>query len=118
MTVNLPHLLLLGILASSIHWLVARSKIAEPFWSHTKGFVDELLRCPACSGFWLGLFLGMIGVRPVDVAPQSLGVLLAGVLAVFLTPVFEAVLLWGLEMSAVADVVEPTAAQPDDTDAA
>lgn len=100
MTLDLQQLVLLGILSSSIHWLVARSKIAKPLWSRAKGSLAELLACPSCSGFWIGWALGLIGLRPVH-SGLVVDLLLSALLAVFLTPVFEAVLLWGLHTSAI-----------------
>lgn len=100
MILNYQHLLLLGIVTSSLHWLLARSKITQPLWSRATGYLDALLRCPACSGFWLGLITGL-WLHPIEGLSRAGGVLAAGLLALFLTPVFEAVLLWGLERSAV-----------------
>lgn len=104
MTLDLQQLVLLGILSSSTHWLVARSSIAKPLWSRAKGSLAELLACPSCSGFWIGWALGLIGVRPTHVGVVA-DLFFASLLAVFLTPVFEAVLLWGLHTSAIE--VEP-----------
>lgn len=103
MTLDLHQLLLLGLLSTSMHWLVARSSIAQPLWSRARGLLGELLRCPACSGWWLGLVLGVVGVRPVVAHHRWTEVVLAGLLAVVVTPVVEAVLVLGLQHSAVAD---------------
>jgi hypothetical protein len=101
-------LVLLGLLAAPLHWIVARSEIARPFWSRLAGWPAKLLACPACSGFWLGLALAAGGVRPVDITwplgPQAVmtaEILAAGVLATFMTPVVQAVMLLGLHYSAV-----------------
>jgi hypothetical protein len=116
LTLNLTQLLLLGILCASIHWLIARAEITRGFWSRIDGLLGKLLACPACSGFWLGLGLGSLGVAPVE--PHVFGrpdsfpfvagqVLLTGILGVFVTPVFEAVLLWGLVVTRM-DGDDPT----------
>ncbi len=101
-------LVLLGLLAAPLHWIVARSEIARPFWSRLAGWPAKLLACPACSGFWLGLALAVGGVRPVDItwplghqAVLTAEILAAGVLATFMTPVVQAVMLLGLHYSAV-----------------
>lgn len=95
-------LIILGLLCASTHWIFARSKIAEPIWSRARGRLDELLRCAGCSGFWLGLAWGLAGVRPVFAdGPRIVSGLAAGVLGAILTPIFEACLLWGLEMTAM-----------------
>jgi hypothetical protein len=99
LTLNLHALVLFGLLAGGIHWLVARSSIAKPLWSRATGMLDELLRCAGCSGWWIGLVLWLVHVRPID---GGFGAhLLTGVLGAALTPVVEAVLLWGLEATAI-----------------
>lgn len=117
MTLDLRHLVLLGLFSASLHWLVARSEIFRVVWENAGGWFDRLLRCPACSGFWLGLGLGGIGVRPLVCPWRALAIAASGLLAVVLTPVFEGVLLWGLAASAV-QVEEAPAAPPlrDDED--
>lgn len=101
MTVDLPQLLVLGLLCASTHWIIARSEIARPLWSRARGWFGELLRCPACSGWWLGLGCVVAGLRPVG--HGVVAGLMTGALAAILTPVFESVLLWGLANSAIED---------------
>jgi hypothetical protein len=110
MTLHLQHLLLLGLFGAALHWIVARSQVAKPFWSRLRGWPAKLLACPACSGFWIGLGLRGAGLTPVrfdgggaSLASAAVEALAAGVLAVFLTPVFQAVMLWGLHYSAVQE---------------
>src|SRR3990167_9222418 len=100
MRLNLEHLVLLALLAGPLHWIVARSSITKPFWSRASGLADSLLRCAACSGVWIGLGFSALGVRPVT-GPLVVEHLAAAVLGALLTPVVEAVLLWGIAMSAV-----------------
>lgn len=110
MTVDLSDLVLLGLLSTGLHWLIARSKVMEPLWSRARGRVAELLACPACSGWWIGGALWLANVRPVSMCDlQGPEVLIGGVnmlatatLALVLTPIFESVLLWGLERSAIS----------------
>jgi hypothetical protein len=98
---KLDALLLLGLLSAAIHWIVARSKIMQWFWASPRlpVFVRELLECPACSGFWIGLGLGLAGVLPAG--SGLLGVLYSGLLGVLVTPVVEGVLLWGLSATKI-----------------
>lgn len=110
-TLHLDHLFLLGLLCASLHWIVARSTMAEPLWSRATGKWDELLRCPACSGFWIANGLWTLGVRPLG--DGFLSVFLTGALGAILTPIFEAVMLWGLAMSAVER--EEAASPPDES---
>jgi hypothetical protein len=100
MRLDLEALVLLGFLCSSIHWIVARSWITMPLWSRARGIFAKLLACASCTGFWLGLGLGAAGLRPV-VSSWPIEILGAGLLGVFVTPVFEAVMLWGLAMTAI-----------------
>jgi hypothetical protein len=110
--VDLNQLVALGVLAASVHWIVARASVTRFFWSLAwwpergwlsvaKSFVADLLACAACSGFWIGLGLGLAGVRPVG--SGWLSVLASGLVGVLTTPVFEGVLLWGLERSHLGD---------------
>lgn len=105
MTIDLPQLFVLGLVCASAHWLIARSHIAEPLWSRARGWLGALLRCPACSGVWLGLGCVVMGIRPVGhgVVAGFVTVMLTAIL----TPVFEAVMLWGLERSAIEEEEVP-----------
>lgn len=100
---NLDQLVILGILTSATHWLFARSAVLKPLWSRARGWLDQLLRCPSCSGFWLGLGFGLLGIDPIVSGLRFVDVYLTGMLAVFLTPVFEAVMLWGLSVSGLEE---------------
>jgi hypothetical protein len=103
MTIKLDLLLLLGLASSALHWLIARSEIAKPLWSRAGGVLGALLRCPACSGFWIGLGLAAGGLTPLVTGSVIANILATGILALYLTPVFEAVLLWGLGVSAIEE---------------
>jgi hypothetical protein len=98
MRLVVDQLLLLGLLTTGLHWLIARAEISRFFWSRTTGILDKLLRCPACSGFWLGLGLSP-WIHPVGVGwgPS----LCTGLLALVLTPLGEALLLKALEVTVI-----------------
>jgi len=100
MHVDFAQLIALGLGTTALHWLIARAYILRWFWSRAHGMLARLLACAACSGFWLGLGLGAAGLRPVQAHP-AIAILAAGVLGVVLTPIFEAVMLWGLDRSAI-----------------
>jgi hypothetical protein len=120
MTIDLTQLALLGILCSAVHWLLGRSEIARPFWSRATGWLAKLLSCPACSGFWLGAYFGGLMVPvltfPTPHTPRETILwwfwrfFIPGLLGVFVTPVFEGLLVWGLNESAI--VVEDTGPIP------
>jgi hypothetical protein len=110
MQIDLTQLVLLGVLSASLHWLIGRSEIARPLWSRAPGFLGRLLACAGCSGFWLSGIAWTLGVRVVALDARHGGLALGMVLGVFVTPVFESVLLWGLRESAIEP--EPDVAPP------
>lgn len=120
MTLDISQLVLFGVFCSSLHWLIGRSEIAKPLWSRATGWFAALLACAGCSGFWIGGILGGAGfVLPVtfNIAPGLyfeifLRALWHGVLGVFVTPVFEGILLWGLHASALAPEQEDVEPEP------
>ena len=105
MALDLGALLTLGLLAAGIHWIAGRSSIMKWFWSAAwlPKSLGALLACAACSGFWLGVGLGVAGVHPImPLGDWTLGVLCSGLLGVVVTPVIEGVLLWGLSATKIA----------------
>lgn len=70
------------------------------FWGRLKGGPAALLACPACSGFWIGLTLAVV-LRPATSGTLWLDVLVNGFAGLYLTPVAEGVLLWGLATSEI-----------------
>lgn len=108
--VSVVQLVFLGILTAGAHWIVGRSKIAKPLWSRASGWLGALLACAGCSGFWLGIALGAVGVRPLCIGGGGVvgtiaTIIVTGILGTWVTPVFEAVLLWGLRESAIAELL-------------
>ncbi len=118
MILDLHQLLILGIFCASIHWIFARSKIMKPLWSRARGVLASWLACPACFGMWVGIALGFAGLRPVawycveemTFWSSAIEIAQVGLLATFLTPVFEGILVWGLETSAIQEA--PTSRDP------
>jgi hypothetical protein len=94
---------LLSMLTGAGHWILARSAVMFWFWGRATGWFDQLLRCPACSGFWLGGIAWLCGIRPLDAFMPWWPLSLVGtaILATLGTPVAEAVLLWGLGRAAL-----------------
>lgn len=124
MNLDFTQLVLLGILCASVHWLIARSEITRPLWSNATGWFGALLACAGCSGWWLGLLAGVLNIA-VPVAFYSDGSIsgafghvaqafTTAVFGVFVTPIFEAALLWGLRESTL--IVEDSAPIPRDQD--
>jgi hypothetical protein len=101
--IQLQQIALFAILCAVIHWFVARSSIMRWFWSRATGWLAELLICPACSGFWIGLLLDVTGISPLGPSQHWGEVLLSGALGLFFTPLAEALLLWGIDKAAVRE---------------
>lgn len=103
MTFNWSTFATLAILAATIHWLIARAEISKPIWDAIwlPERINQLLRCPACSGFWIGLALGTAGLRPLVTGHWWLDMPVAALAGAFGTPVLQAVLLWGLERTKI-----------------
>jgi len=99
--IQLQQVALFAIICASTHWFIARSKIMRWFWGRATGSLAELLECPACSGFWIGLLLDVTGVSPLGPPEKLTDPLLSGVLGLYLSPLAEALLVWGIEKSAV-----------------
>jgi hypothetical protein len=101
MPLNLNALATLGLLSAVIHWLVARARITRGFWGAIwlPSWIGGLLACAACSGFWIGLGLGLAGVQPLG--HGLIGVVCSGLLGVVSTPVVEGMLLWGLRATKI-----------------
>jgi hypothetical protein len=113
--IDLRQLFALGLLTTSIHWLVARSSAGEVIWSRARGWFGRLLRCAGCSGWWLGLLLGLAGLRPLVLHYWWTSIVFSGLFGVILTPVFEGALLWGLRESAIEEE-DPALHVPDNED--
>ena len=97
------------IVATGIHWLLARSQVFSWFWRlHwvPKGFLretfDSLLRCPACSGWWIGFGLGLGGHQPIRTGHPVVDVALAGLACLVGLPIGEALLVTALHYTHVA----------------
>jgi len=113
MKLDVADLVLVGILSAAIHWLVARSYLFEFLWGRARGITEKLLNCAACSGFWIGVGLGFAGLRPLVAVDRWAQIVGAGLLALYLTPIFEGILVWGLTESTVPPMIIPPEAPPE-----
>lgn len=107
MQIHWENLFLLGVLSATVHWIVARASITRFFWSRVRGWLAKLLACPACSGFWIGLTLMVVDVQVVEHASTPVNWVTNGLLGLYLTPVFQAVFLLGLDKSTISTVDVP-----------
>lgn len=53
----------LATLTTAFYYLTARAAITRPIWSRYPRFLDELIGCAACSGFWAGIGFGWAAER-------------------------------------------------------
>lgn len=53
-------LVLFVLVTTALYYLFARAQITSWLWTRYPPFLDRLAKCPACSGWWLGLVVGII----------------------------------------------------------
>ena len=104
-------LVVFGLFVTAAYYLFARAQITKFAWSRYRGFLDRLARCPACSGFWLGLLLshwaptvypGWYCGLPAEYDWRwALGIVLAGFLGMVLCAVFYGLMHWGLAITSI-----------------
>lgn len=102
-------LLIFGLYCTGVYYLLARARITRWLWSRLDSVpaVGELLRCPACAGFWIGLGMSH-AYAPMDhwcwgYAPCALFAVHCGVLGMVLTAVIFGLMRWGLNVAAVEE---------------
>jgi hypothetical protein len=54
-------LVLYALLTAAAYYLVARAGITKWAWSRYPWWLDKLVMCASCTGFWLGLGCGAFG---------------------------------------------------------
>lgn len=54
-------LILYSMLTSTLYYLLVKATITEFLWSRYPEWLDDFLACAACSGFWYGLLVGVMG---------------------------------------------------------
>lgn len=101
MQLNVQQLVLLALLSGALHWFIARSTITQFFWSQTSGWLDKLLRCAACSCFWIGLCLALVVQPAVQWWSPPGEVLATGLLTMITGPWAEALLLAALDATKI-----------------
>lgn len=53
--------LLYALLCAAAYYLLSRAKITRWAWSRYPEWLDKLMMCASCTGFWLGLGCGAFG---------------------------------------------------------
>ncbi len=104
-------LLLLACLTTSVYYLLAWAEISRPLWSrYPKWFpkwVNAMMSCAACSGFWYGLAAGVVAWRLGLTLDDLLGVTLERARAWYIVPavalgaVAWTPVLWGVMFRAL-----------------
>ncbi len=107
----LTALIVFSILTTAAYYLLARAEITRRLWSHYPKKVDELARCPACSGTWLGLALA--GLWPIALEPHFpvplplwLGLVLGAACGMLFVPLGTQLLVGALRATHIDE--EPT----------
>jgi hypothetical protein len=50
----------LGIVGAAFHYITYRAMVTKWLWSRYPSWLDALMSCAACSGFWIGGGLGLL----------------------------------------------------------
>lgn len=114
MTGDLSSLVPFGALVAFAYYVVARAEITRWFWegrlqepfadyhpttirepsfgTHVRRFLDRLLSCPLCSGFWIGFALGWAFDLP---SPwKRFQPFMGGVYGLILNPIIQGAMHW------------------------
>lgn len=82
----------LAIFASAIQYLLGEASIFDRPRSKLPAILQQLLRCPACCGFWLGLGAGALGLSPWG---GRWGIPLTGLAAIAIVPTVRGLMALG-----------------------
>ena len=54
-------LIAFSLICAACYYLLARAEVTRMFWGALDGtLLGKMLRCPACTGFWIGLCLSHV----------------------------------------------------------
>lgn len=85
-------LLELGIFLAALQYLLGEASIFDRPRNALPAILQQLLRCPACCGFWLGLGAGWLGVTPWL---GRWGIPLTGLAAIAIVPTVRGLMALG-----------------------
>lgn len=109
-------LIAFAALVTFLYYIGARAEVTRFAWERYPDRLDKLARCPACSGFWIGLAVGARWDFPSwtmhgpDILPYWVTAMLwGGVWGLLLTPVGMWILKRALEATSVGDFDDPAA---------
>lgn len=94
---------LLPVLSAAVYYLAVQADITKWLWSHYPESLEKFLWCPACSGFWYGVFLWTLGHAlhwiPFQEAygDRVLACGIAGLWCLFWTPILAAGMLYAFD---------------------
>lgn len=103
--------ILFSILACSMYYLGSRATVTSWLWSRYPASFARFMDCPACSGFWYGVWLSvtigrLCGLSYLGLDPYSpLTPFLVGLCTLTTTPIVAAIMLAAFDRvgSAVGD---------------
>jgi len=78
-------------LITTAYYLFARAEVTKFIWERYPSPIDRLAKCPACSGFWLGMIAGILVLAPYTSPNLCLRGLWGGIYGIFLLPISAAV---------------------------
>lgn len=95
-------LVLLAIVGAAAHFLLYRALVTRWLWSRYPAWIDSFFSCSACTGFWLGLGVGIywhLHARPSFTLPAGDPVvpIVAAASTMVLSPMVAWLQTWSLE---------------------
>ncbi len=94
-------LVLYALISTALWYLGSRAMVTHAIWSRYSSNVAKFMDCPACSGFWYGLFLASTIGRQQNIAFMGIDALepttpfLVGVCMITVVPVCAGIMQWG-----------------------
>ncbi len=100
-------ILLLPLVTTFLYYLGAAARVTLPLRALLPGAVNEFLVCPACSGFWYGLAVGIyVQARHLSGLPPEVVIIGTAAASSVWTPYGAALLLRSLTYS--SELLEST----------
>ncbi len=96
-------MILYALLTTALYYLGCRARVTHFLWSRYPRWLDDLTICPACSGYWYGLGVGLLGawleLPFLGLEPRHLATpVLVGFASIAWTPILAAAHVYAIEM--------------------
>lgn len=95
-------LLLYAAIATALWYLGSRALITRAIWTRYPHSLATFMDCPACTGFWWGLILAILGRHTSFVPDAELHPILVGLASIFLVAVGAGIMQRGLSEAGTA----------------